>query len=98
MMAGQLVLIIAAVLAGTVVMIANWPYMPLVIMPSNRRLMATEPREAGPESRRLIRHWARPHALRTALGLTATLLFLLASLARNQGITQGGDIPHCEPA
>lgn len=68
-------------LAGAVVMIANWPYTLFVIMPTNHRLMATEPREAGPESRRLIRHWARLHAVRTALGLTATLLFLLASLA-----------------
>lgn len=67
-------------LAGAVVMIANWPYTLLVIMPTNRLLMATEPREAGAETRRLIRHWARLHAVRTALGATATALFLFASL------------------
>jgi hypothetical protein len=67
-------------LLGTLVLIANWPYTLLGIMPTNNQLMATDPSIAGPESRRLIERWAMLHAFRTALGLAATLLFLWASL------------------
>ncbi len=66
-------------LLGAVVLVANWPYTLLCIMPTNRRLMATEPAGAGPESRALIEKWAALHAGRTALGCAATLIFLWAS-------------------
>ena len=67
-------------LLGAVVLVANWPYTLLVIMPTNNKLMALDPASAGPDSRKLIETWARLHAGRTALGLAATLLFLWASL------------------
>jgi hypothetical protein len=67
-------------IAGALILIANWPYTLLVIMPTNHRLMATEPAHAGPESRGLIEKWSGLHALRTALGFAATLVFLWASL------------------
>jgi len=67
-------------LLGAVVLVANWPYTLLVIMPINNKLMALDPASAGPDSRKLIETWARLHAGRTALGLAATLLFLWASL------------------
>jgi hypothetical protein len=50
-------------------------------MPVNKRLLAIDPGEAGPESRRLIESWARLHAVRAALGCAATLVFLWASLS-----------------
>lgn len=68
-------------LLGAALLIANWPYTLLVIMPTNRRLMATGPASAGPESRALIEKWAALHAGRTALGLAATLVFLWASMS-----------------
>jgi len=68
-------------LAGAVVLVANWPFTLLVIMPANRLLTATDLDEAGPRSRSLIRRWGRLHAVRTALGLAATCLFLAASLS-----------------
>jgi hypothetical protein len=68
-------------LLGAVVLVANWPYTLLAIMPTNRRLMGTEPARAGAESRTLIETWAALHAGRTALGLAATLIFLWASMS-----------------
>jgi hypothetical protein len=67
-------------LLGAVVLVSNWPYTLLAIMPVNRVLMATEPASAGPESRVLIERWAALHAGRSALGGAATLIFLWASI------------------
>lgn len=67
-------------LIGAAVLVANWPYTLLVIMPTNNKLMATEPANAGPETRALIKTWARLHAGRTTLGVAATLIFLWASV------------------
>jgi hypothetical protein len=45
----------------------------------NRRLMATKPEEANAASTALITQWGARHGIRTALGLSATVIFLLAS-------------------
>jgi len=66
---------------GGLLMIANWPVTFLGIMPTNNRLMATDPAAAGPESRAMIKRWGSLHAVRTALGFAASLAFLWASLA-----------------
>jgi uncharacterized membrane protein len=66
---------------GGLLMVANWPYTLLVIMPVNRKLMATELTNAGRQTRTLIEHWARLHAVRTALGFAATAVFLWASVS-----------------
>jgi len=66
-------------LIGAVVLVVNWPYTLLGIMPTNNELMATDTASAGPETRALIETWARLHAGRTVLGVTATLIFLWAS-------------------
>ena len=68
-------------LLGAIVLVANWPYTLIAIMPTNKRLMATPVEHAGPESRKLIETWAALHAVRTALGALATAVFLWASLA-----------------
>lgn len=68
-------------LVGAALIVANWPYTLLKIMPVNQRLLAIDPGEAGAESRRLIESWARLHAVRAALGCAATLVFLWASLS-----------------
>lgn len=67
-------------LAGAVVLVANWPYTLLIIIPVNRRLEAIAPDAAGPESRALIVKWGGLHARRTILGAVATLLFLWAAV------------------
>jgi hypothetical protein len=68
-------------LVGAITMVANWPYTVLVIMPTNNRLMATDPAAAGAETRLLLEKWARQHAVRTALGFATVLCFVWASLA-----------------
>ena len=67
-------------LLGSAVILANWPFTFLVIMPTNNALLALDRAGGDPRSRRLIEKWGRLHAGRTALGIAATLLFLAASL------------------
>ena len=67
-------------LLGAGVLVANWPYTLLVIMPTNRKLMETDPASAGAESRALIEKWGGLHAVRTGLGFAATAIFLWASM------------------
>ena len=66
---------------GALLMLANWPFTFVAIMPTNSRLMATEPATAGPESRALVERWGSLHAVRTALGVAASLAFLWASFS-----------------
>jgi uncharacterized membrane protein len=66
---------------GALLMLANLPVTFRLIMPVNKRLMATEPDAAGPDSRALIIRWASLHMIRTALGLSASAAFLIAASA-----------------
>jgi hypothetical protein len=63
-------------LAGAILMLANWPYTLLVIMPTNNRLLTLDP-ESG-DAYALVGRWGWLHAGRTALGALATVLFLWA--------------------
>ena len=65
-------------LLGAAVIVANWPYTLLVIMPTNNTLMAMAPETPAPDARRMVEHWAALHAGRSALGAAATLIFLWA--------------------
>jgi uncharacterized membrane protein len=65
-------------LLGAIFMIANWPYTLLVILPTNNKLMATDPAKADAETRIAVERWGRLHAVRTALGYAAMLAFLWA--------------------
>jgi Domain of unknown function (DUF1772) len=68
-------------LIGAIAMIANWPWTLLGIMPTNNALMATEVAEAGPKSRALVVKWGTLHAVRTVLGIVATVVFLWADVS-----------------
>jgi hypothetical protein len=68
-------------LFGAMVLVANWPYTLFAVMPANRQLKAIDPTNAGSTSRTLIEQWGRLHAVRSALGFAATLIFLLASMS-----------------
>jgi uncharacterized membrane protein len=67
-------------LVGALVLVANWPYTLFIIASTNNELMAIDPASAGPYSRKLILKWSKLHAVRTAFGLAATLIFMWALL------------------
>lgn len=64
---------------GAAVIILNWPYTLLVIMPVNRRLETTRPDQANGETHELIARWGRLHAGRSALGAVATMVYFTAA-------------------
>jgi hypothetical protein len=65
-------------LVGALLLLANWPFTLIVIMPTNNALLATPSEAASAGSRELVVKWGRLHAVRTALGAAATLVFLWA--------------------
>ena len=65
-------------IVGAILIVANWPYTLVCIMPTNHKLKAVAEGDAGPQSRAMLETWARLHAVRTALGLAATLAYLWA--------------------
>ena len=63
---------------GATLILANWPYTLLGIIPTNNRLKAITADAAGPASRALIETWGRLHAVRTTLGIATALTYLWA--------------------
>ena len=63
---------------GALLIIANWPWTLLGILPTNKALMATDVAKAGAETRTLLLKWNRLHAVRTVLGGLAVVAFLIA--------------------
>ena len=66
-------------IVGAVLILANWPYTLIGIMPTNNGLKAIAESDAGPTSRALLVSWGRLHAVRTVLGFAATLAYLWAA-------------------
>jgi len=65
-------------LVAALLILANWPYTLIVIKPINDRLNAIADKDAGAGSRALIEKWGRLHAVRTALGILATGVYVWA--------------------
>ena len=63
---------------GAGLIFANWPYTMLVILPVNERLDTTMGDAANAETRQLIERWGALHAVRSALGVAATAIYLWA--------------------
>ena len=81
MLAGGIALAATAMFAGLALLVgATLPVSLVLIAPTDRRLGALEPRDAGPTSNALIARWGRCHALRAALGVAAEALLALATL------------------
>lgn len=64
---------------GGILMLANWPYTFLAVVPTNRLLGAMADGGAGP--RPLILKWGKLHAGRTLLGFAALCAFMYALVA-----------------
>jgi hypothetical protein len=60
--------------------LANWPYTLIGVMPTNHRLDAIPNAQADASSRGLIVKWGGLHAVRTALGFAAVGAYLWAAL------------------
>jgi hypothetical protein len=71
-------------LAGAVSLILPWPFTLLVIKPTNDKLLAIDPQDAGPRSQALIEKWGHLHAVRTALGVLAAVLYFAAPLSQSR--------------
>lgn len=65
-------------IVGAILIVANWPYTLIGIMPTNHKLKAIAESDAGPQSRAMLETWARLHAVRTMLGIAATAAYLWA--------------------
>jgi hypothetical protein len=61
---------------GAVLILANWPYTLIGIMPTNCKLKAIAVSEAGPSARSMLKRWGHLHAVRTVLGIAATAAYL----------------------
>jgi hypothetical protein len=70
-----------AFLAGAVLILANWPWTLLGIRPTNNTLMATDPAETTPNTRKLLVKWGALHAVRSTLGTVATIAFLFGCIS-----------------
>lgn len=70
---------------GAAVILLNWPYTILLIMPVNRRLEATRPDEANAETRGLLVRWGGLHAGRSTFGAIAMVIYLVAAWFELQG-------------
>lgn len=66
---------------GGVLLIVNWPYTLIVILPLNNKLMTIAPESAGDETRAMLDRWNALHAGRTALGALAAVVLSWAALS-----------------
>lgn len=67
-------------LVGAILILSNWPYTLIVLLPTNNKLLATDIKLANEITRNLIIKWGKLHAVRSFLGLAATFMFLQASI------------------
>ena len=69
-------------LVGAVLMIANWPWTLLGIMPTNNTLMAIDTANTTPQTRLLVIKWGALHAVRSVLGSLATIAFFWGCISK----------------
>jgi len=72
LLGGAIMWLVGAVLIGLVV-----PFTFIVILPTNHQLLAPGRDLASLETRALLEKWGRLHAVRSALSLAASMLYLV---------------------
>ena len=75
LMGGGIGWAIAALLIGAVI-----PFTFIGIMPTNRALLAPGRDLGAAQTRTLLEHWAKLHAVRTVLSVAATILYVCLAL------------------
>ena len=75
LLGGDILWLFGAVLIGAVI-----PFTFIAIMPTNHRRLAPGRDLASPETRRLLEKWGRLHAVRSALSLLASVVYLVLLL------------------
>ena len=65
-------------LLGAALILTNWPYTLLGIMPTNHKLNAIANENADAKSREMLETWGRLHAVRSALGIAAASAYIWA--------------------
>jgi len=65
-------------IVGAVLILSNVPYTLIGVMPTNHKLKAISEVDAGPNSRATLVLWGKLHAIRTLLGVSATLAYFWA--------------------
>ncbi|HEX9369205.1 MAG TPA: DUF1772 domain-containing protein, partial [Vicinamibacterales bacterium] len=63
---------------GGLLILAVVPFTLLVIRPTNDRLLAQDRDLASAETRQLLDRWGRLHAVRSGLGLAASVVYIYA--------------------
>jgi hypothetical protein len=71
-------------LLGGILMLTNWPWTLFAIRPTNNMLLAMDASVPNAEIRSLLLKWGRFHAVRSFLGLSATIVFFLSCIALKQ--------------
>jgi hypothetical protein len=71
---------VALLLAGALLILAVVPFTFLVIMPTNKRMLAAAPERAGAQERAMLVRWGGLHWVRNLLGLASVAAFALALL------------------
>lgn len=66
-------------LAGGLLLLANWPFTLLVLLPVNLRLLDISA-DALPDLAKLLQQWNRLHAVRTLLGALSLVCLFLGAL------------------
>ncbi|WP_349572461.1 DUF1772 domain-containing protein [Azotobacter salinestris] len=75
LLGGGIAWLLGALLIGLVV-----PFTFVAIMPTNQRLLEPGRDLSSPETRQLLDKWGRRHGVRSALGLAASVVYLLRLL------------------
>ena len=65
--------------AGAALIFGVIPFTAIVVLPTNNRLLAPGRDLASTETRQLLETWGRLHAVRSALSLAASVLFIIAA-------------------
>jgi uncharacterized membrane protein len=69
-------------IVGALLIFAVVPFTLIVILPTNKKLLAEHIDHSSSETHRLLVRWGRLHALRTVASLSAAIVFLIAALRR----------------